>query len=197
MEAIFEFVQQHVYYAPFVIFFLLCLAGLNLPISEDAMLFISGVLAAQNPHYAIPLFLGVFLGAFVSDMIVFWLGYRFGDHLYDIKFFNRFINPEKVEKVKLFYAKYGVITLIIGRFIPFGVRNVLFLTAGMGKMKRSVFLICDFFTCLVSCSIYFTLYYIYGEDVIHMTKRFGFAAFVIFLLVILVLLFKKQQQKVS
>ena len=45
------------------------------------------------------------------------------------------VSPERVAKVASFYQKYGVWTLVVGRFIPFGVRNALFLTAGIGKMS--------------------------------------------------------------
>ena len=38
-------------------------------------------------------------------------------------------------QIENYYTKYGVVTLLIGRFIPFGVRNCLFVTAGIGKMR--------------------------------------------------------------
>lgn len=184
MDILFDFIQQNVAYAPLVIFFLLFLAGFNLPISEDAMLFIAGVLASQNPEYTAQLFLSVFLGAYVSDIIVYWLGRLLGERVYNIPYIGRFINHDRIDRVKLFYIRYGIITLMIGRFIPFGVRNALFMTAGLARMNHLVFLIVDFFTVLVSCSIYFTLYYRYGEEVIKVTKQFGIVIFVSLLVLI-------------
>jgi len=184
MDILFDFIQQNVAYAPIVIFFLLCLAGLNLPISEDAMLFIAGVLASQYPEHLVPLFIGVFAGAFVSDIIAYWLGRVLGYRIYDLPLVGRFVSPEKIEKVKMFYIRYGIITLMVGRFIPFGVRNALFMTAGLARMNQIVFVIVDFFTVLISCSIYFTLYYRYGEEVIQVTKRFGIVIFATVLVIL-------------
>ena len=43
-----QFAQTHIHLAPFAIFGLLLLAGLNIPVSEDAMLFLSAILATQH-----------------------------------------------------------------------------------------------------------------------------------------------------
>ncbi|MEE3079897.1 MAG: DedA family protein, partial [Bdellovibrionota bacterium] len=50
-------------WAPLIIFGLLFLAGFNIPVSEDLMLFTSAILAAKNPEYKYQLFIGVFAGA--------------------------------------------------------------------------------------------------------------------------------------
>jgi membrane-associated protein len=195
MDILFDFIQQNVAYAPVVIFFLLFLAGFNLPISEDAMLFVAGVLASQHPEQTIPLFLGVFLGAYVSDIIVYWLGRILGERVYDLPLVGRFINHDRIDKVKLFYIRYGIITLMVGRFIPFGVRNALFMTAGLARMNHLVFLVVDFFTVLISCSIYFTLYYRYGEEVIQVTKQFGIVIFSVLIVLLVVYVANHTLQK--
>lgn len=201
MDIIFAFIQDNLTYAPIVIFLLLCLAGFNLPVSEDALLFFAGVLASQNPEHTIPLFLGIFLGAFVSDIIAYWVGRLAGPRLYDLPVISRFVNPERVDKVKRFYIRYGVVTLIVGRFIPFGVRNALFMTAGLVRMNHLVYVCVDFVVCLLSCSIYFTLYYRYGEDVIDITRRFAFVILSAFVVAVVGYLVhrkrRKQQQKHS
>ena len=48
LDIVLQYVQANVEWAPFIIFGLLVLAGFNIPVSEDMMLFISGVLAAKN-----------------------------------------------------------------------------------------------------------------------------------------------------
>lgn len=67
MTELVAFIQSHVEYAPFIIFGLLLLAGFNIPISEDGMLFITASLAAKNPEYLPQLFAGVYFGAYFSD----------------------------------------------------------------------------------------------------------------------------------
>lgn len=172
MEAFLDFVQANVHVAPYAYFFLLCLAGLNIPISEDLMLLTSALIAIKNPHLKYELFAGVFLGAYISDLICYaFMGRYLGEKMFKIKFFANMISQEKLTKINSFYAKYGIFTLLLGRFIPFGVRNALFLTAGLGKMNAWKFAISDFIACVVSCTFFFWLYFTYGESVVDLVKR--------------------------
>ncbi len=169
---ILEYIQANVAIAPYLIFGLLFLAGFNIPVSEDAMLFITALIAAKNPEYTYQLFAGVFLGAYISDLICYaFMGRYLGNKIFKSKFLSSIASPEKIEKVNNFYNKYGIMTLLIGRFIPFGVRNALFLTAGLGKMNAWKFAISDLIACTVSCVSFFILYYNFGETVIEYVKK--------------------------
>lgn len=193
---IMDYIQANVAMAPFIIFGLLFLAGFNIPVSEDAMLFISAILAAKNPEYATSLFIGVFAGAYISDLICYGLmGRYFGNKIFKIKFFANMAPPERIEKVTQFYAKYGIWTLIFGRFIPFGVRNALFLTAGLGKMNAIKFAISDLIACTISCVSFFYLYYTYGETVISYVKQANTILFALALAIVSgILIHKKRSQ---
>jgi membrane-associated protein len=178
-----DFIQGNVAYAPFAIFGLLLLAGFNLPVSEDAMIFISAILASQNPDSSTPLFLGAFLGAYFSDLICYaFLGRYLGKKIFKISFFAKMVSQERIEKVNLFYSKYGITTLILGRFIPFGVRNALFFTAGLGRMNALKFALADLLACTISTSTFFWLYYHYGESVITYIKKGNMIIFGAFIL---------------
>jgi len=186
LEQVIEFIQSNVQYAPYMIFGVLLLAGFNLPVSEDVMLFISATLAASYPENLIPLFLGVFLGAYFSDLICFSLGRIFGATLFEKGgFLARFISQDKIRKVELFYEKYGIITLILGRFIPFGVRNGLFLAAGIGKMSYIKFSLSDLLACTISSVFFFTLYYKVGKPVIEYVQKGNVVIFCIAVVVVL------------
>lgn len=181
MEAFLDFVQANVQWAPYAFLGLLLLAGFNLPVSEDLMLLTSALIAIKNPQMKIELFLGVYLGAYLSDLICYgFVGRYMGEKIFKIKFFANMISTEKLNKVNDFYHQYGVLTLIIGRFIPFGVRNALFITAGLGKMNALKFAISDFIACTISCSFFFWLYFTYGESVIDIVKRGNIILFTIF-----------------
>lgn len=195
MEAIVDFIQQNVHLAPYVTFGLLLLAGFNIPISEDLMLFISGTLAAKYPDHLVPLLTGVFFGAYLSDLICYWMGRLLGPKLWDIKFFANMVSQDKVSKIHNYYEKYGIITLILGRFIPFGVRNGLFLTAGLGKMNFLKFSLSDLTACVISTSVYFPLYYKYGSTVVEYVKKGNVVIFTIAILVVLAFIVKKKRKK--
>ncbi|MCF7971829.1 MAG: DedA family protein [Methylococcaceae bacterium] len=184
MEELIQIIQANIQYAHFIIFGALLLAGLNIPVSEDAMLFIAAILASSHPEYLVQLFFGVYLGAYFSDLICYGLGRKFGPKLFKIKFFASMAPPERVTKISVYYQKYGVMTLILGRFIPFGVRNALFLTAGLGKMNFTKFALSDLLACTISSLSFFSLYYYYGETVIDYIKQ---GNIVIFGLVIILL----------
>jgi len=171
VEAITAFIAQYTYLAPLLIFGLLLLAGFNLPISEDAMLFLSAYLAKDHPHLILWFFAGVFMGAYLSDLISYWVGRILGGKLMTSRFAPKALNRANIDKVNGFYTRYGMLTLIFGRFIPFGVRNVLFMTAGLSHMNFGKFAFADFVACMISNVIYFTLYYLYGQAVVAYIKK--------------------------
>ena len=195
VEEIFIYIQDNVAYAPFLIFGLLVMAGINLPISEDAMLFISALLAKQNPDQAISLFLGTYLGIYVSDLISYTLGWFLGPKLWKIPYLKKISGPEKVAKLGKFYQKNGLLTLLVGRFIPFGVRNALFITAGISKMNFAKFALFDLTAVTVSCSLYFSLYYTFGMDIIEYVKRGNIILFTLFAIVLVIYFYYRKTLK--
>ena len=197
MEQVIEYIQMNVAMAPYMIFGLLFLAGFNIPVSEDVMLFVSAILAAKNPEYTIALFSAVFAGAYISDLICYaFMGRFLGNKIFKIKFFASMASPEKIQKVTNFYEKYGILTLLVGRFIPFGVRNALFLTAGLGKMNALKFAISDLIACTISCVSFFSLYYYFGETVIEYVKKGNIILFSVACVIVVVLFLKKRRAKV-
>jgi len=190
-----QLINSNIDMAPYIIFGLLFLAGFNIPVSEDLMLFTTAILAAKNPDYLWPLFAAVFAGAYVSDLICYGLiGRYFGPKLFKIKFFASMISPEKLEKINFFFKKYGVWTLIFGRFVPFGFRNGLFLSAGLGKMNAVKFALSDLLACTISCVTFFTIYYKYGETAIEYVKKSNYVIGGIAAVVIIALLLKKRKE---
>jgi membrane-associated protein len=195
MQAIQEAANTNIAIAPWLICGALLLAGFNLPVSEDLMIFMTAILSAQNPDYMPNLYLGLFTGAYLSDLISYWLGRLLGPKLFHIKFFKNIVSPELLEKIKGFYDRYGMGVLIVGRFIPFGVRNALFITAGLGKTHFGKFAFADFVATLISVSIYFTLYYKYGETMIEVIKKGNIVIFSIFIISVLGFFIYKKHKK--
>jgi membrane-associated protein len=195
VEEIANYLQAHLDTAPYVIFGLMLLAGINIPVSEDFMLFFVGVTAAKNPEYMWPLFFAVYLGAYLSDLIAYWMGRTLGLKLWKIKFFAKMVSLDRVEDLSRFYIKYGMITLIVGRFIPFGVRNPLFITAGMGKMNFGKFMFSDFIACTISSATFFYIYYTFGENVIEIVKKFNIVIFSTLIIALVIYLARKKYSK--
>lgn len=185
---IIQIIVDNAHYAHWLIFGALILAGFNIPISEDLMLLTSGMLAGTVvPENTIKLFIGVFLGCYLSDWIAYWLGRYFGGRLWKVRWFANVMSKRFFCRMRIFYRKYGFWTLLVGRFIPFGVRNCLFITAGMTRMSFRRFLFSDGIACLISNSVLFTLAYFCGsnhEVLLEYVRACNLVIFTIFILFI-------------
>lgn len=174
MDQLFEFLLGQAQYAHFYIFGLFMLAGLNIPVSED-ILIIAGAIASANfvPENTNILFAACFLGAFISDIICYGLGRGLGPRLTTIKPFKYLIDQPKLEMMQNFYGRYGALTLFFGRFIPFGVRNAIFLTSGMSRMNFAKFCLIDGIACSITTTILFSLGRMFAKNY---QELFGYLA---------------------
>jgi membrane-associated protein len=195
MDQLIEIVNSNIQYAHLIMFFSLLLAGFNLPVSEDAMIFIAALLSIQHPEYQSKLILWVFAGCYLSDLICYgFVGRYLGPKLFKIKFFSKMVSQEKLDKIAGYYEKYGVLTLIFGRFIPFGVRNALFISAGIAKMKPGKFALSDLLACAISFTFFYTIYFTYGKAVIEWVQAGNIAIFSIFLTIVLAVLIRNKNR---
>ncbi|MCH9634801.1 MAG: Inner membrane protein [Chlamydiae bacterium] len=164
MDTLLVLISTNAAQAHWWFFLLLILAGLNLPISEDLLIITSAVMAATViPQNLIKLFIFVFFGCYFSDWLSYWMGRSLTPWMKKRKFLAKLVDNKRIDKVNKFYSKYGVLTLIIGRFIPFGVRNFLFMSAGMGRMSFKKFMLVDGVACLLSNSTLFFLAFSLAE----------------------------------
>ncbi len=201
MDTLIQFIFEHAQYAHWIVFGALMLAGINVPISEDLMIILSAVLAATViPENTEKLFIGVFLGCYISDWACYWIGRCLGPKLWNISWFAKTFDRKRIDQIHAYYGKYGFWTLSIGRFMPFGVRNCLFLTAGLGKMPFSKFLLSDGIACLCSNTLLFTLAYTVGKNyevLLGSLKTFNILLFSSFVVLIIAFIWYKRKKKVS
>lgn len=165
IESMAQWLAIHADYAPFFVFGLLLLTGCSLPISEDALVIASGVIASTViPEQTVPLFIAVFLGSYLSDWIAYWIGRLLGTKLTRLPMFHATLSIERRKLIERFFHRYGVLTLFIGRMIPFGIRNSVFMAAGAGGMRFGRFLLGDGLGCLLFSSAVFFLAFRAGEN---------------------------------
>ncbi|WPM06051.1 DedA family protein [Borreliella sinica] len=179
INTIIESIDSNIAYSPIVFFFLLILAGFNIPISEDAIVLMGGILSSRKHEYTVLIFLGIFWGAYLGDIISFYIGKLMGNKLFKNKKENNLL-----DKINYYYGQYGILTLFIGRFIPFGVRNAIFISAGMGNMKSNLFIVSDFFATLLSTMVYFTLSFKLGQSFEIIFSKIKIIIFTIFITVV-------------
>ncbi len=184
MDMLIDFIARHAPDAHWWVFFLLMLAGINLPISEDILIVMSAVLAATAiPGSPLKMFIFVFLGCYLSDWVSYGIGRNLIPRLKGKKWAGKLADNKQMLKVSAFYAKYGMITLLIGRFIPFGIRNFLFMSAGMGGVPFRKFLLVDGVACLASNTTLFYASYALADHyplVLHYMHRVNISLLLIF-----------------
>ena len=78
------------------------------------------------------------IAAIAGDQAGFWLGHRYGRRLF--KPDARVLRTDRLETAEAFFAKYGPIALVIGRFVPI-VRTYVPLAAGTAHMRYRSFII--------------------------------------------------------
>ncbi len=194
METLTNIIYTHAEWAPVIIFGALVLGGLNIPVSEDLMIFVAALLATRFPDRLPTLFAAIFAGAYLGDLICYSIGRYLGNRLWDHPFFGRPKSRALVEKIRSFYMQYGAATLVFGRFIPFGFRNGLLLAAGVGNMPFRRFALADLLACMITCTTFFSLYYWFGEAVIETIKEANVILFAVVVLGIIILLWRKNRR---
>jgi membrane protein DedA with SNARE-associated domain len=164
MDSLISLIFAHATHAHWILFVSLLLTGFSIPLSEDLLVILSAILASTiiPEHFAL-LFTFVFLGCYFSDMIAYWIGRLTGSKLDRFGWFYRF-STKKLSRVQVFYKKYGIFAFLLGRLIPFGMRNCLFLVAGMGKMSFKKFFLGDGVACLITNSLLFYFTYTLGKN---------------------------------
>lgn len=209
MESLLTFVCDNAHNAHWILFLLLMLAGLNVPISEDLVLLIAGVISSTcflepSGFDTWRLFAWVFVGCWLSAWEAYWIGRLLGPKLYQIKWFSHILTPKRIDNLHYYYEKFGLLTFIVGRFCPGGVRNALFITSGLGKMPFfSNFVARDTVACLISVSTLFYLGRLFGENneillkYFHRYEMFAGAVILSVIVGILCFLFWKQSKSKS
>lgn len=103
----------------------------------DSLLFIVGALCGAD-LMSLPLaMLVLVVAAIAGDQVNYSLGHYFGPKVFqweDSRLFNR----AAFDKAHAFYEKYGGITIVLARFMPF-IRTFVPFIAGVAAMTRSKF----------------------------------------------------------
>ena len=115
----------------------------------DSLLFAAGALAA-NPkmHFSVLVF-GIlfFIAAFVGDTCNFFIGRTAGYRLVHHKFFSQFIKEDNIKDAELYFEKYGLTSIILGRYIPI-IRTFVPFVAGLSQFPVSSFIKRSFIAAL-------------------------------------------------
>jgi membrane protein DedA with SNARE-associated domain len=119
---------------------------LSLLFPGTSLLVAAGALMATGTLPYFPVLAGAVVGAVLGDTVSYWIGRRFGRPLARMWPFTR--NPELLPRGIRFFARYGGLSVFIGRF--FGpLRAVIPLAAGIMQMPPDRFWIANIASAIV------------------------------------------------
>jgi len=199
MDTLLEWIQSHAQHAHYALFGLALLAGMNVPISIDLLMIIGATMAATIiPENLYILFISLYLGCTLSAWISYFLGRLVGRRILKLPIFSKLLSEKRVDRMRKFYEKRGPLALVFGRFIPFGVRNALYMSTGMSKISFPKFALWDAIACFLWSFVSFSLYYALGKniDVLYTNVKWvNLAIFGAFSVTVIVLICYKKRKK--
>lgn len=104
----------------------------------DSLLFTAGLFASQGYFNIVWLTVGTIIAAIAGDSVGYAFGRRVGPALFS-KEDSFFFHKKHLDRASAFYAKHGVKTIVLARFVPV-VRTFAPIVAGMGQMSYRTFL---------------------------------------------------------
>ncbi|WP_147615513.1 DedA family protein [Treponema pectinovorum] len=177
-DALMNFFTAYFHYWPVTCFILLLFAGLNFPIPEDAVIIISAGIAAADHSLLIPNWGALYAGIFISDIMSYFLGKLVSKGMFQFKAIRKKLTPKRLRFVSKTLDDYGFRTFIVCRFIPFGVRNTLFMGSGFVGLPFKKFVLYDSIAAIISCSTLYFLMIFMGAKASLVYKVVGVILFV-------------------
>lgn len=155
------FVHWLLDYGSIALFFLLALGIVALPIPDETLMVISGVLIHQGHLLAIPTIIAAFAGSMCGITLSYILGRTAGHFV--IKRYGKWvgINDKNLKKAHDWYEYLGKWTLTFGYFIP-GVRHVTGILAGMAELEYPKFALFAYTGAFLWTAVFLSIGYFFG-----------------------------------
>ncbi len=202
LQMVTQYLERQSYFG---VFFLLFLGAFGPSPPEEVVLLIAGFLVYQGIA-RFPFMIAVELGGIlVSDSILYGFGAFFGAKLEKHRLLKRIFPPEKVHRARESFNRYSYRFLFVARYL-YGLRPVVFFSAGAAKMTFGHFVLVDLVASLVNCLAWTALGVLFGgriEDAIRFSRKWegillGVAiALVLYFVIEKLLLWKKLVSKES
>lgn len=121
----------------FIVAMLESLAIIGIVVPGVAIMFAIGTLISNGTLDLISSILWAAAGASVGDALSFALGWHYKDRIYQTSYFST--HQKLLDKGHVFFEKYGIISILIGRFIG-PIRAIIPLVAGILKMPLKYYI---------------------------------------------------------
>jgi len=149
-------------YGSFALFGLLALGIIALPIPEETLMVIAGILM-YNEQVSIPATIIAALGGSMLGITVsYLLGITLGT--YFLKQYGKYVGltEKRLDNVHNWFERFGKWTLIIGYFIP-GVRHLTGFAAGSSNLEYKYFALFGYMGAFLWVSVFLSMGYFFGN----------------------------------
>ncbi len=167
------------------------LIGFFLP--GDSLLVTAGLLASQGFLDITWLNILLCIAAITGDAVGYYIGLRTGHSLFN-RPESRFFKRSHLLKTKEFYEKYGGITIVLARFMPFA-RTFAPVVAGIAEMKYRRFAMFNIFGGIGWITSMTLLGYFLGRAIPGIENMIEYVIAIVVFLSILPLIIKYLQHK--
>jgi membrane protein DedA with SNARE-associated domain len=182
------------------IFGILFACGLGLPIPEDITLIAAGMLAAAGTISLPGAYVVGYFGVLAGDALLFMAGRKYGKRVFEKWPFNKFMTPERIHQAESWIHGWAKTVCFVARFLP-GLRAPIYLTAGVLRVKPSIFFLQDGLAALLSVPLWVALGHWFGSNIdlaLEVAKRFQIGILVVVTLFIVgIVIYKKWMNKKS
>ncbi|MFB6356553.1 MAG: DedA family protein [bacterium] len=151
------------------VYFALTIAGLGVPLPEEATIIVSGFMVATGEMEMGYTLLVCYLGVLSGDVITYLMGRYGGRWVLGTRVFRWLISRKRLAQAQYYYRQYGPRSLLAARQVP-GIRFPTFFTAGMLKVSFWRFMLYDSFAALVSMPVVFFIAYTFGPRITKAVK---------------------------
>jgi membrane protein DedA with SNARE-associated domain len=145
------------------IFLVLFVAGLGVPIPEEAPILAAGILAHQE---VIRWWLGLlvcFAGVMSGDIVLYWIGHHWGEQIMEWRITRFVLTPQREKVLIEKYHRHGIKIVFTARFVA-GFRAAAFLTAGIVKIPFWKFVLVDGVAAVVGVPLGFGVAYLFTDQ---------------------------------
>lgn len=167
------------------IFLFLMLTVFGFPFPEDAVLLLSGAVVSQGVIRVIPTLCISYVGVVAGDLILYYIGRRYGILIVKHHRFRRIINEARMKRAGRWFHKWGYLMVFFGRHL-IGVRAQVFLCAGIFKLSARRVILYDSLSALIGVPLMIYLGYFFGSNFHALKEKVAFWQWTAVLLVVAV-----------
>ncbi len=152
-------IVEHFHY--FGLFALLVLGGIGFPFPEGITLMLCGFLISHDIVRPLSALIVVFTGMLTGDLLIFFLGRKYGHKVVTLKIFHRILSPQRLANLENTFNRRKILYVLFGRYLG----SSVFLVAGILRIPYVRFLGLDIVSSILAIGLLVGAGYLGGKSI--------------------------------